>query len=66
MTVELDALFLLSVLPTLDDLVEVMLIDNGQMAIGKAFDDSNPFDIPGGLKHLLTEASALTDPGYFD
>ena len=66
MTVELDALFLLSVLPTLDDLVEVMLIDNGQMAIGQAFDHSNPFDIPGGLKYLLTEASALTDPGYFD
>jgi hypothetical protein len=43
-----------------------MLIDNCKMALCEAFDDSDSFDIPGGLKHLLAEASALTDPGHFD
>ncbi len=66
MTVELDLLLLLAVLPALDDLMKVMLIDNSQMALGEAFDDADPFDIPGGLKHLLTEAATLTDPGHFD
>ena len=66
MTVELDVLLLLTVLPALDDLVEVMLVDYSQMALGEAFDDADPFDIPGGLKHLLTEAASLTDPGHFD
>lgn len=64
--VELYALLLLAVLPSLDYLVEVMLVDDAQMALGEAFDDSDPFNISGGLKHLLTEACALTDPGYLD
>ena len=64
--VEFNALLLLAVLPSLDDLVEVMLVDYAQMALGEAFDDSDPFDITGGLKHLLTEAYALPDPGDLD
>ena len=66
MAVELYALLLLAVLPSFDYLVEVMLVDDAQMALGEAFDDSDPFNISGGLKHLLTEACALTDPGHLD
>jgi hypothetical protein len=66
MAVEFNAFLLLAVLPSLDDLVEVMLVDYAQMALGEAFDDSDPFDIPGGLKHLFTEACALPNPGHLD
>jgi hypothetical protein len=64
--VEFNALLLLAVLPSLDDLVEVMLVDDAQMALCEAFYDPDPFDIPGGLKHLLTEACALPNPGHLD
>jgi hypothetical protein len=66
LAVKLETFLLLAFLPSLDDLMEIMFIDDCQMALCEAFDHSNPFDIPGCLKHLLTEASALTDPGHFD
>ena len=66
MAVEFNAFLLLAVLPSFDDFVEVMLIDYAQMTLGEAFDDPDPFDIPGGLKHLLPEACPLPDPGHFD
>jgi len=66
MTIELNALLLLTILPTLDNFVKVMLIDHSKMAFGETLSNSFPIDISSRLKNFLAESITLTNASYLN